>query len=134
MNYNNYNPYTNPNNNQTSFSSNLSSINIYEKVSFGLGIASILTCSIIYLSFITGSLAILFAILSKGGNMKFGSKAKVGFILAIIGFILTIVFYVIAFQFALAQYGSFEGILREACEMIGYDFDSLYSELIPLSL
>ena len=122
MDYNSYNHSTKP---QT---------NPYEKFAFLFGIISILMCSIIYVSFVTGSMAILFAILSKGGNIKFSKKARLGFIFGILGLALTIIFYTIAFKIALEEYGSFEGILREACEMIGYDFESLYSDLNPLSL
>lgn len=122
MDYNSYNHSTK------------SQTNPYEKFAFLFGIISILMCSIIYVSFVTGSMAILFAILSKGGNIKFSKKARLGFIFGILGLALTIIFYTIAFKIALEEYGSFEGILREACEMIGYDFESLYSDLNPLSL
>ncbi len=140
MDYNNYNPYDNSGDNQPNSSSNPNNynhnyyatpqpaVNLYEKVAFALGITSILTCSIIYVSFVAGAMAILFAILSKGGNMKFGSKARWGVILGVIGLLLTIIFYTVAFQIALAEYGSIEEILREACEMAGYDFEMLYGE------
>ena len=121
----NYQPYNNVKNPQT---------NPYERFASLLGIISILMCSIIYVSFVAGSMAILFAILSKGGTIKFSKKARLGFIFGILGLVLTIVFYTIAFKIALEQYGSLEGILREACEMMGYDFESLYSDLNPLSL
>ena len=121
----NYNPYNNSEKYQ---------INPYEKFAFIFGLISILMCSIIYVSFITGSMAILFAILSKGGSMKFSKKARLGFIFGILGLVLTIIFYTVAFKIALAEYGSLEGILREACEMIGYDFESLYSDVNPLTL
>lgn len=138
MDYNNYNPYDNSNQ-QPNFSKNSNNfnpnsyiqqpaINVYEKIAFALGITSIFTCSIIYISFIAGSMAILFAIISKGGSMKFSSKARLGVILAVIGLILTVIFYVVAFRIALAEYGSIEAILREACEMAGYDFDMLYGQ------
>lgn len=120
-----YNSYNNSRKSQT---------NPYEKLAFLFGIISILMCSIIYISFVTGSMAILFAILSKGGNIKFSKKAGLGFIFGILGLVLTIILYTIAFKIALAEYGSFEGILREACEMIGYDFDTLYRDLNPFSL
>lgn len=146
MDYNNYNPYDNSGDNQQNSSSNPNNyhhnydatprpvINIYEKIAFALGISSILSCGIIYISFMTGSMAILFAILSKGGSMKFGSKAKLGAILGVIGLILTIIFYTIAFQIALAEYGSIEGILREACELLGYDFEMLYGQFFQQNL
>lgn len=135
----NYNPYDNSDNNQPNFSSNpnnfnhnyyapQSVVNPYEKAAFILGIASILTCSIIYVSFPAGAIAIIFAILSKGGNMKFSSKARLGVLLGVIGLILTIIFYAVAFSIALAEYGSIEAILREACEIAGYDFEMLYGD------
>lgn len=134
MDFNNYNPYDNSDNHQPNFSSNPNYyakqpvVNPYEKASFLLGIVSIFTCSIIYVSFPAGAIAIIFAILSKGGNIKFGSKARLGVLLGVIGLILTIIFYAVAFSIALAEYGSIEAILREACEMAGYDFEMLYGD------
>ena len=60
MNYNNYNPYDNSNNSQPNPSSHSHNyyppqptFNLYEKMAFALGIISIFTCSIIYVSFVS---------------------------------------------------------------------------------
>uniref|UniRef100_UPI0040567456 hypothetical protein n=1 Tax=Agathobacter sp. TaxID=2021311 RepID=UPI0040567456 len=139
MDYNNYNPYDNSGNNHSNHSSNPNGYNrnyyatqtpanLYEKFAFGLGVASILTCSIFYISFVAGAMAILFALLSRGGDIKLSPKARLAILLGIIGIVVTVAFYVWAFQIALAEYGSPEGILREACEMAGYDFETLYGD------
>ncbi len=96
-----------------------------------LGIISIVTCTCIYLSFICGALAIILAMLSRGGKMTFDDSAKAGLVLGIIGLSITVIFY----GYSLALFFSdpqslqkLEEMLREYCEMYGYDFDELYGE------
>lgn len=57
-----------------------------------LGIATIVTtimCTV-YIPFITGSLAFLFALLSKGNNRQMSHSAKTGLTSAIVGLIMNI--------------------------------------------
>lgn len=103
-------------------------INLFETASFALGIGAIVSCTCFYGSYIMGALAILFALLSRGGQMKMSSKAKLGLILGIVAIILTTVVTIGAFMFALDQYGSIEGIIREYCELYGYDYEEFMSE------
>ena len=122
----NHNPYENPYANMP--------YGIYKKPNYMetaalvLGVLSIVTCSCIYGAFIFGGLAIVLALLSSGGKMKLGSKAKLAIILAIAGVIITIVFYAVCFYIAILEYGSLEELLRATCEMAGYDFDALYGD------
>ena len=90
------------------------------------GFLSILSCSILYVSVILGALAILFALLSRGGKQKLSPRAKLGLILGIIGMVLTVLLSVYAFYLAFTQYGSIENLLREYCQMLGFDFEELY--------
>ena len=94
-----------------------------------LGIVSLTTCSCLYISIVCGALAIILALLSKGGENTMGSRAKIGLGLGIAGLVLTILLYTFAFAVAIETYGSLEGILRAYCDMYGFDFEELYGDL-----
>lgn len=61
-----------------------------------LGLATIVTTVLctVYIPFITGSLAILFALLSKGNCRQMNSPAKTGVTTAIIGLVMNVVLIV----------------------------------------
>lgn len=102
--------------------------NYMETSALVLGVFSIVSCSCCYLSLPFGALAIVLALLSRGGQMKMGNKAKLSIVLGIAGLIITIAFYTISFYLALEMYGGWEGLLREACEMQGLDYDTLFGD------
>jgi len=104
-------------------------VNLFEAASWVLAIAAILSCTCFYGSYILGALAIVFALLSRGGQMKMSPRAKLGLILGIFAIILTTVVTIGAVSIALEEYGSFENILREYCNMYGYDFEELYGDM-----
>ena len=104
-------------------------LNMFEAASMALGIGAILSCTCFYGAYIMGALAILFALLSRGGQMKMSSKAKLGLILGIGAIILTTVVTIGAFFIALEEYGSIEGILREGSQMMGIDFEKEFGYL-----
>jgi len=104
-------------------------LNLFEAASWVLAIAAILSCTCFYGSYILGALAIVFALLSRGGQMKMSPRAKLGLILGIFAIILTTVVTIGAVSIALEEYGSFENILREYCNMYGYDFEELYGDM-----
>lgn len=155
-NYNssNYNNYYNNNNNSYNYNNNNSSYSGYNRGAYGmpvsepgsglataamiLGIVSIISCFTftVYPAFITGSIAIVLAILSKGRRSKLLSKAKTGITCAVIGLIsntvLIISFTVMFFtvpevraqvnQTCVEQYGkTFDEMLEEILENSGYD-------------
>lgn len=133
---NDFNPYENPESNRRNVSPwnqqqarPLPAANYFELAAWACGIGSIFSCLTFYGPFILGSLAILFALLSRGGQMTMSKKAKQGLFFGIAAMILTIVIFVASFQFALEEYGSIEGIVREFCEMNGYDFEELYGDI-----
>lgn len=121
---NNINPYETP---QFQYRPNRPA-NFFEAASMFLGTAALVTCTCFYGSYIFGALAILFALLSRGGQMKMSSKAKLGLILGIVAIVLSTLVTVAAFAFALNEYGSMEGIIREYCELYGYDYEEFMSE------
>ncbi len=137
---NNFNPYTNPSEDgsQNNFNSYepqqfryqpAKHVNFFETASWFLAILAILSCTCFYGSYILGALAILFALLSRGGQMKMSPRAKLGLTLGIFAIILTTVVTIGALYIAIEEYGSIENILREYCNMYGLDFEELYGEM-----
>lgn len=133
----NYNPYDNSNNNDNNM--NPYGIpphhyqmyrrgNALETAALVLGASSIIMCNCLYLAIPFGGLAILFALLSRGGRMSLTAKARNGLILGIVGIVVTIAFYAYAFYIAIQDAGSLEALLRETCEMMGYDFETLFGD------
>ena len=104
-------------------------VNFFETASWILAIAAVLSCTCFYGSYILGALAIVFALLSRGGQMKMSPRAKLGLILGIFAIILTTVVTVGAVYIAMEEYGSIENLLREYCNMYGLDFEELYGEM-----
>ncbi|MBR4027619.1 MAG: hypothetical protein IKJ01_08745 [Lachnospiraceae bacterium] len=132
MDYDNYNPYGNDFDNHSNpyaYPKQNNPQNKFEKLAVLLGTLGLFSFTFIYGTYILGALAILFALLSKGGNMKMSSKSKRGLVLGIAGIIISTAFYGIAFYIAFSEFGSLEGILRQYCEMMGYDFEELYGQL-----
>ena len=99
-----------------------------ERASTILGVCSIIGCTFIYFSIPAGALAILFALLSRGGRNTMSAKSRNGLLLGIAGIVITIIFYAYALHIAIQDAGSFENLLREACEMLGYDFEALFGQ------
>jgi len=104
-------------------------INAFEIASIILGAAAIVCCTCFYGSYIFGGLAILFALLSRGKQIKMSPKAKLGLILGIAAIILTTIVTIGAFIIVLEQYGSMENVIREYCNMYGYDYEEFMREL-----
>lgn len=92
-----------------------------------LGIIAIVTSGCIYLSLVCGSLGIILALLSRGGEMTLDSQAKVGLILSTLGLVFTIVLYTTIIIAALRYYGGFDGLLQESLKLYGVDsIEELY--------
>ena len=107
--------------------------NYFEIFAFGFAIASIFSCTIfytaIYMAYPFAGLAILFALLSRGAQMKMSSKAKWSVIIGIVSIVLTTVLLVVSYAYLLEEYGSLEGILRAGSEMMGLDFEEEFGSL-----
>lgn len=78
-----------------------------------LGIIAIVTCCCLYTALPCGALAIIFALLSRGGEMSFSTNAKIGLILGSIGLLLVFAIYIFAIVFALISAGSLDQFLYE---------------------
>lgn len=103
--------------------------NYFEVAAWAFAIAALFSCMFFYISYICAALAIVFAILSRGAQMKFGKKAKGALILGIFAIIFTTVLTVGAVYITIEEYGSIENVLREYCDMLGYDFEELYGDM-----
>ena len=134
---NDFNPYENPENKQPDDFfpygqipvRRMNPVNYFETAAWILGIAGIVSCLTFYGAYICGALAAMFALLSRGGQMTMSPKAKRGFVLGILAIVLTTVLFIAAFYIAIDMYGSIEGILREYCEIYGYEFEELFGEM-----
>ena len=94
-----------------------------------LAIGALVSCTCFYGAYIMGALAILFALLSRGGQMKMSSKAKLGLIVGIAAIILSTVLTISSLYMIIDQYGSFENYLREYSEMMGLDYETDFAPL-----
>lgn len=103
--------------------------NYFELFAFAFSVASILSSTVIYTAYLFGGLAILFALLSRGPQMKFSPRAKKALLIGICGIVLSTVIFVASFLYLLHEYGSIEGILRAGSEMIGIDFEKEFGNL-----
>ena len=70
-----------------------------EKLSFWLGAATIPSTFIspVIAPFLLGSMAIIFAVLSKGGNLRFSRRSRTAALLGAAAIIINIVYLVITF-------------------------------------
>ena len=88
-----------------------------------LGITALFTCSCIYLSIVCGSLGIILALLSRGGEKNSSTRAILGLVLSGIGLFLTIAIYFAAFLAIIVQYGSIDNFMQEYMKL--YDAETL---------
>lgn len=137
FNPNEFNPYENPENKHSDHFSPyghppirmIKPANTFETAAWILAIASILSCLTFYGAYIFGALAILFALLSRGGQMMLSQKSKRSLLLGITAIVLTTVIFVAAFYIMLEEFGSIEGIVREYCRLTGYDFETYFGDM-----
>lgn len=103
--------------------------NGFERAAIILAVGALFSCTLIYGAYILGALAILFALLSRGAQMKLSTNAKIALILGIFAIVLSTVLTIAGFYFAIEMYGSIENALREYCEMYGLDFEKEFGIL-----
>ena len=100
-----------------------------ETAALVLALISISTCTCIYLSIHLGALAVMFALLSKGGETALNSKSKLALCLGIAGMVLTALLYTFSFLTLLREYGSLQGIMDAYTQMTGIDYNELIEEM-----
>lgn len=96
-----------------------------ENASFICGIIAIATPCIVYPAFICGALAIVFALLSRGGEQTMTSRAKIGLSLGAIGFCIVLLMLLWTLVVAYVYYGGFWEMARDIYSNMGLDFDAL---------
>lgn len=97
-----------------------------ETASFVCGIIAVATACFVYTSLVCGSLAILFALLSRGGELTLTPKAKAGLVMGCAG--LAFVLFMVVYTVAVAElyYGGLEEMMRQMYEGMGIDYDALF--------
>lgn len=103
--------------------------NTFATASIVLSVAALLTCTFFYSAYLMGALAILFALLSRGDRMHMNTKAKWGLILGSAAILLSTVITISAIYIVLEEYGSFENVLQQYCQMYGIDFEQEFGIL-----
>ncbi len=96
-----------------------------EKRSAGMAVASLvmgivgiaLSCCI-YPAFVFGSLAVIFALLSRGGERKTGGYGQAGLILGILALVCGLLFLIYGILAIYAEFGGFEEYLRYMEELM----------------
>lgn len=96
-----------------------------EMLSLVMGIIALSTACLVYTSLICGALGIVFALLSRGGEMTFSPRAKLGLTLSSIGLGLVIILMIYTLVVAELYYGGLENMVRETYQMMGLDYESL---------
>ena len=76
-----------------------------------------------------GSLAMIFALLSKGGATSMSSMAMTSFWIAFAAVVITLIIYIGSFAAMLHEYGSIEGILKEYQNLTGIDYNELLQQM-----
>lgn len=104
-------------------------LNMFEAASIFLAIGAVLSSGVFYGAYVMGALAILFALLSRGEQMKMSSKAKFGLIVGIFAIVLSTVLTIGSVYIAIEEFGSLENALREYCQMFGLDFEQEFGIL-----
>ena len=91
-----------------------------DKRSNGFSLASLVVAIIglatgccVYTGIICGALAIMFALLSKGGELTMDGKAKAGLTIGIISIVFSIFVLIVTLALTISSFGSFENFLYE---------------------
>lgn len=71
----------------------------------------------IYSALIFGALSILFALLSRGGEMKMSERAFVGLVLGITGLVIAVAAFAFMFLFTVNTYGGFDAFMQYSNEL-----------------
>ncbi|MDD6307416.1 MAG: hypothetical protein PUA75_10850 [Clostridiales bacterium] len=96
-----------------------------ETLSLVMGIIALSTMCFVYPTLICGALGIVFALLSRGGEIHMGSRAKLGLILSSVSLGIIILMFAYTLIIANVYYGGLENMMREMYQMMGIDYDAL---------
>ena len=96
-----------------------------ETLSLIMGVIALVTMCTVYPTLICGSLGIVFALLSRGGEFSMQSRAKVGLALSAVALGIIIAMVVYTLVVAQVYFGGIENMMREMYQMMGLDYDAL---------
>lgn len=96
-----------------------------ETLSLIMGVIALVTMCTVYPTLICGSLGIVFALLSRGGEFSMQSRAKVGLTLSAVALGIIIAMVVYTLVVAQIYFGGIENMMREMYQMMGLDYDAL---------
>ena len=105
--------------------------NGFATASLVLGIVGLATGCCVYTPIICGALAMIFALLSRGGERTMSVRAKTGLGLGIAGVVCGILLIVVSFIVVIVQYGGFENYMNAYMEIYqqlldGYGMPNMY--------
>ena len=83
-----------------------------------LGICGLAAGCCLYIGIICGALAIIFSLLSRGGEMTMSPRAKAALALGIAAVTLSILLFLMFFAIMLIQYGGIEGYMEYYNELL----------------
>ena len=103
-----------------------------ENASFVCGLIAVSCVCAVYPAFVAGSLGIVFALLSRGGEMTFTGKSRAGLIMGSIGLaiVLLLMTYVII---AYVYFGGIEEMMEFMYEKMELDYNRLMFETAKCS-
>ena len=96
-----------------------------EILSLFMGILALTTLCLVYPAMICSALGITFALLSKGGEITLGSRAKCGLILSLAALGIVVFMFVSTIAVANIYFGGIDNMARQMYEMMGIDYDAL---------
>lgn len=100
-----------------------------ENAALLLGVIAVATICLVYPALICGSLAIVFALLSRGGERTLTARAKTGLTLGSIGLGIILLMIVYTLIIAEVYYGGLLNMAREVYGSMGIDFDALMNSM-----
>ena len=83
-----------------------------------LSVIAISTICCFYFSFICGSLGIIFALLSKGGELTMSQNAKTALTISAAAICLTVILTITSFVAVILRYGSLDAFLKAYTELL----------------
>lgn len=107
--------------------------NRYPAKSNGLSVAALvcgilgclLMCSMIF-SIVFGSLAIIFALLSRGDSMRFTGQTRAALILGILAIIFSVIIFAVSVHNIMVNYGGIDGLMNEIMTIMDESMTEVY--------
>lgn len=101
----------------------------FEIAALVLSIISIAGCLCFYISLPASALAIIFALLSRGGDEQMSSMALVAFLLGIFGLVLSLSIIIVSLVYFFVNFDSIEEFLMFYSKNTGIDYNDLYNAI-----